>query len=188
MRRADAPAAVAGRDPSAAGPGRGARRPAIAPAIALVLAAGIGPALAQEPTSPWDNPEPGGGRMGGFVCGLGGAPLDAYDLLLLLGVGVALGLLVLVVYRLMLEGIVRGGTPPNIFFSTIANLALGTWLLAAFAVVPDVLGLCWFAIIGILFALWLIGLMATRRVLAGAVLAFIVIAGAAVAIQQLLLA
>ncbi len=154
--------------------------------LALLTLGAAGQSRAQG-SSPWD-PEPGSPgsfSLGDWICPFGGAPISGYDILALVGIAVALVILAVMFYRLMVEDLIRRGLRPSLLGSTVTNLAVGTWLLAAFALIPDVLGVCWFAILGAVFLLWLVALAFSGRVLAGAVAGFVLLAAAVVVVLQL---
>lgn len=151
----------------------------------LLTATAAAQSTADSETPPWDIGSNSSINFANWSCPFGGAPITGYDLLLLLGIAIALAILAVLLYRLTLEDLIRRGIRPAMLSGTIANLALGTWLLVAFVLISDVIGLCWFIIIGAVFLLWLIALMVLRRILLGMAIAFILLAVAIVVILQL---
>lgn len=150
------------------GPGPSTRQLAV---WLLLASAGCAPLpRAQQEDTPW------GQDAAGWLCSLGGAPLSGSDLLWLAGIGVVLVLLSIGAYRGLLESQVRRGQEPRVLSTTILVLALGTWLVLAFALMPKVIGVCWAGIVGGLFLLLLLLMIATGRLLAKAGVAFIAFA------------
>lgn len=170
------------------------RRPVRLSAGLLLALAGT--ATAQTPVSPWDTPARGSGGIshsgGGLpidnmLCGFAAAPLTGSDILLLSGIALALVILGFALYRIALEDLIRRGKRPLVLTWTIVSISLGVLLLAAFALIPNVLGLCLFGILAGIFLLYLIAMMLTGKILLGIGVAFLLAAVAVVVLLQFVL-
>lgn len=161
----------------------------------IVAYAGRAAAQTPPPASPWDTPASspwGEGLAAGgsglpidqILCGFLRSPLTGHDILLLVGIALLLALLGFGLYRIGLEDLVRRGLRPSVLTWTIVSICIGVFLLLAFALIPNVLGPCLFAILAGLFLLYLIIAMIIGKILRGIGLAFVLLAIAAVVLLQ----